>query len=523
MNVYLNKFMVYFEIHRLHRDGLSIRQISKELVINRRTVSRYLSMSELEFEQMAIDQSDRVKVLTPFEPFVKSQLEKFRDTSAAQMHDWLKEHFQELPKVSPKTVFNYVSWIRRRHNLPFIKPPREYEMVQELPYGKQAQVDFGEYNMRNPSGNRVKVFFFIMILSRSRFKYIWFTDGYFTSQLAVDAHEKAFAYFNGIPMEIVYDQDKVFMVSENGGDLILTETFRSYTREQSFSLYFCRKADPESKGKVENVVRYVKRNFLYNRTFHNVETLNQEALSWLGRTANALPHSVTKKEPMFELDIERPCLTPYTPCSPRPSDLALYCVRKDNSIPYKGNFYSLPLGTYKGKNSEVSVQVQAGELVIFIPGEQSEICRHTIPVGTGQKVMKTDHKRDKTDSIDERIAKVAKLFTQQEIALGWMELIRKEKPRYIRDQLNMIQKAVEGVDPQKVELTLKYCLEKTICSATDFKAILELQHTESKAEAKVRILNPLSGKMPENALIQPEKSNIGEYEDIMNAKIKNKK
>lgn len=190
MNVYLNKFMVYFEIHRLHRDGLSIRQISKELVINRRTVSRYLSMSELEFEQMAIDQSDRVKALTPFEPFVKSQLEKFRDTSAAQMHDWLKEHFQELPKVSPKTVFNYVSWIRRRHNLPFIKPPREYEMVEELPYGKQAQVDFGEYNMRNPSGNRVKVFFFIIVLSRSRFKYIWFTDRYFTSQLAVDAHEK---------------------------------------------------------------------------------------------------------------------------------------------------------------------------------------------------------------------------------------------------------------------------------------------------------------------------------------------
>jgi hypothetical protein len=207
-------------------------------------------MSEQEFEQMMINQSDRNKVLAPYETFVKSRLEKFRDTPSAQMHDWLKENYQDLPKVSPKTVFNFVSWIRRRHNLPFIKPPREYEMVEELPYGKQAQVDFGEYNMRNPSGNRVKVFFFIMILSRSRFKYIWFTDRYFTSQLAVDAHEKAFAYFNGIPMEIVYDQDKVFMVSENGGDLILTDTFRSYTREQSFSLYFCRKADPESKGKV---------------------------------------------------------------------------------------------------------------------------------------------------------------------------------------------------------------------------------------------------------------------------------
>ena len=518
MNVYLNKFMVYFEIHRLYREGFSTRQISEELVLNRRTVSRYLSMSEPEFEQMMIDQSERDKVLTPYESFVKSRLEKFRDTPAAQMHDWLKEHFKDLPKVSQKTVFNFVSWVRRKHNLPFIKIPREYEMVEELPYGKQAQVDFGEYNMRNTSGNRVKVFFFILTLSRSRFKYLWFTDGYFTSLLAVEAHEKAFAYIGGVPMEIVYDQDKVFMVSENGGDLILTDTFRAYMREQSFSLYFCRKADPESKGKVENVVRYVKRNFLYNRTFHNIETLNDQAMGWLGRTANVLPHGVTKKEPYSELIIEKPYLTPYKPCSPRPAVPDLYAVRKDNSIPYKGNFYSLPLGTYKGKGSQVALYVDAGELVISQPEDKTEICRHTIPAGTGQKVKKTDHSRDKSGSIDERIAKAARLFTREEMALSWMELLRKEKPRYIRDQLDMIQKAIEGVDPQKVELTLKYCLEKSIRRASDFKAILDLQDKGPKQEAGIVALNPLSGKMPENALVQPEKSNIGEYEDIVNKK-----
>ena len=108
MNVYLNKFMIYFEIHRLYREGFSIRQTSEELVLNRRTVSKYLSMSELEFEQMMIDQSERNKVLSPYESFVKSRLDKFRDTPAAQMHDWLKEHFKDLPKVSKKTVFNFV-------------------------------------------------------------------------------------------------------------------------------------------------------------------------------------------------------------------------------------------------------------------------------------------------------------------------------------------------------------------------------------------------------------------------------
>jgi len=104
--------MFYFEIHRLYRDGITIRKISKELALNRRKVSRYLGMSELEFEQMMINQSVGNKVLAPCEGFVKSRLEKFRDTSAAQMHDWLKEYFKDLPKVSPKTVLNFVSWIR---------------------------------------------------------------------------------------------------------------------------------------------------------------------------------------------------------------------------------------------------------------------------------------------------------------------------------------------------------------------------------------------------------------------------
>lgn len=518
MNVYLNKFMVYYEIHRLHREGFSIRQISKELVLDRRTVGKYLSMSEPEFEQMMVDQSDRNKLLAPYESFVRSRLEKFRDTPAAQMHDWLKEHFRDLPKVSPKTVFNFVSWVRRRHNLPFIKAPREYEMAEELPYGKQAQVDFGEYNMRSSAGKRVKVFFFAMTLSRSRYKYVWFIDSYFTSMLAVEAHERAFAYIGGITSEVVYDQDKVFMVSENGGDLILTDIFRAYTREQSFSLYFCRKSDPETKGKVENTVGYVKRNFLYNRTFHNIDTLNDEALGWLGRTANALPHAVTKKEPCSELVLERPYLTPYSPCSPQQAVLALYAVRKDNSIPYRGNFYSLPLGTYRGKGTQVALHVEGDQLIVCHPVNKSEICRHTIPAGTGLKIKKTDHARDKAGSIDERIAKAVCLFTDKEAAVSWMELLRKEKPRYIRDQIDMVQKAVEGADPEMVELTLQYCLEKSICSASDFKAILGLQQTNREAEPKTIVMNPLSGKMPDSALIQPEKSNIGEYEEIVNTK-----
>ena len=261
MNEILNKLIMYHQIQKMFRDGWSITRISDFLGNNRRTTSKYLKMSEDEFLAFQETQGNRQKLLTPYEGFVKIKLEQYPDTPAAQMHDWLKEHYDHFPEVSPKTVYNFVMWVRQRHNIPMASTQREYCIIEESAYGQQAQVDFGEYNMRDGHGKRIKVYFFTMVLSRSRYKFVYFSLRPFTSALAIYAHLKACEYFGGIPKEIVYDQDKVFLVNENLGDLILTAEFKAFCQAMPFMLFFCRKADPESKGKVENVVKYVKQNF----------------------------------------------------------------------------------------------------------------------------------------------------------------------------------------------------------------------------------------------------------------------
>lgn len=518
MNVYLNKLLMYYEIHRMSREGHSILKISEYLVLNRRTVSKYLAMTERGYEAFLISQSDRNKALASYEVFVMERLKLFGDTSAAQMHDWLKEHDPDLPTVNAKTVFNFVCYVREKHNLPRTKAERQFQSVEELPYGKQAQVDFGAYTMRSSAGLRVKVFFFTLVLSRSRFKYVWFIDRPFTSQLAIQAHEFAFVYIMGIPDEIVYDQDKVFMVNENNGDIILTDTFRDYMRDQSFELHFCRKADPQSKGKVENVVKYIKQNFLYNRTFHTIETLNDEAISWLGRTANALPHAFTKKESRSEWIVEQPFMKPYRPYPVNVAPAHTYTVRKDNTISYKGNLYSLPLGTYQGKGTKVALGVEQGQLVITDEQENQELCRHIIATGSGKKILNTDHKRDKTAAIDQMISQLSSRLDDVEKAERWLTAIRKEKPRYIRDQIIAIGKAIEGVNTDKISQTLEYCLENNIHNATDFKAVLSLiqqQEQQGKEETKIVPLNPLNGSIPIEAFNTPDTSSIEEYQSII--------
>ena len=61
---------------------------------------------------------------------------------------------------------------------------------------------------------------------------------------------------------------------------------------------------------MENVVKYVKRNFLAGRTFNSLEVLNTEVLQWLEKQETAR-YMDTRLVPAEEFEIERKYLLPY--------------------------------------------------------------------------------------------------------------------------------------------------------------------------------------------------------------------
>ena len=507
---------MYHEIHRLHREGFSISYIADYLVINWRTVKKYLSMDESQYETFIEQQTSRKKELEPYEHFVKVKLDAFPETKASQMHDWLKEHYQDFPSVNPKTVYNFVMMVRQKYNIPKQQHKRDYFIVEELPYGKQAQVDFGQYNMRTSTGKRKKVWFFTMVLSRSRYKYVCFLDRPFTTKDAIQAHEQAFKYYGGMPEEVVYDQDRLFIVDENKGDFILTEAFKSYVREQSFNLYFCKKADPESKGKVENVVRYVKQNFLYNRPFHDIDTLNDETIGWLNRTANFLSHGKTKQPPFEQWHIERNHLNTFVPLKSVIDSSKLYTVRIDNTISYKGNLYTVPEGTWSPPETLVLVTAEDGILTIKNQDGQ-ELSHHVISTKKGQTIRNTDHKRDKTLKITAMMEKEAKNFSSPEKALRYFQELRSRKKRHIRDQIIIIRQSLQHYEKNVLEQALDYCMENSVYSAVDFISVakkIQQQYESKQSNSDIPNIKTLPNR---NNLqyIQPTTSEILDYESLM--------
>ena len=518
MNHYLQKTMLYHLIHQMSREGRSTKWISEHFGLNWRTVKRLLTMDERTFSEELEGGRTRGKVLDPYEDFVREKLTLYPETPAAQLHDWLKEHHADFPHVNPKTVFNFVQYIRDRYNIPRSdEPGRAYMAVEELPYGLQGQADFGFYNMRTTTGGSKKVQFFTFVLSRSRYKYIFFSDVPFTCELLVAAHEQAFRFLGGIPTEVVYDQDRLMMVSENLGDIILTGAFRSYVSQRGITTWFCRRADPESKGKVENVVKYVKRNFLYNRYYRDLETLNDEAEAWLHRTANNLPHGTTGKVPRDELQTERGHLAPFYPVAVPKQEYPVHAVRRDNTISWKGNLYSVPLGTYAGPGTTVTVKPSDG-IITVLDTAGNTLCTHRVSPLKGQKIIHTDHKRDKSAKTEEMMECLAAMMPDRDAAMAWLMRVRDSKPRYIRDQVQALTDTVSRLEPDVAARTLEYCMANGIDGAADFRAVaarLSLRGQRQSGEATVIRMNPLGGGRIPGADIQPDRSDIADYDALL--------
>lgn len=195
-----------------------------------------------------------------------------------------------------------------------------------------------------------------------------------------------------------------------------------------------------------------------------------------------------------------------------------YVVRKDNTISWKGNFYSLPFGTYQGKGSSVLAREENGELVIMMTGTLQEICRHAIPSEKGLKVVRTDHKRDKSLEVEVMLLNVANQFDNPLAAKTWLAEIYKLRTRYMRDQLQVIQEVLGKEDwREAANRTMHFCHQNNVLSANDFKAIVlqQMQIMKSSQHVSIHILNPLSGnKLDKN--IQPEKSQIQDYQQLFN-------
>jgi transposase len=158
------------QIHSMKNQGFSKRQVAEKLGLNFRTVSKYLKMSPEEFEQTILNRQRR-RNLSLYEGVVVDWLKQYPDMTAAQVLDWLKEHYQV--SVSDRATRRFVKELRKKHAIPKTKGyQRQYIAVEDPPMGHQMQVDLGvAYVFDFHKRSYRKLYCLACVLSHSRYKW----------------------------------------------------------------------------------------------------------------------------------------------------------------------------------------------------------------------------------------------------------------------------------------------------------------------------------------------------------------
>lgn len=495
---------MYSKIHELKAQKIKKSQVARELSLDPKTVARFWEMTSDEFLEFC--NKNRKQKLDKYETVIVKRLRQFPDLSAAQIMDWLIEIYEDK-SLKERTVRRYVAWLRKKHQIPKPAPTRQYEAVEELPPGLQLQVDFGQTAVPKAGGGKVTVYCMGTVLSHSRHKYAEWSDKPLTTPRLVAMLHHCFEFLGGVPKELVFDQDKLVTVSENYGAIIFTAEFERFKQLMGFSVRLCRKSDPESKGKVEAVVKYLKNNFAKHRLYTSLTDWNQSQLDWLERTGNAKEHGTTKKVPVQVFPLEKQYLRP-VPLIKTPEEIVPVTVRKDNTILYKSNRYSVPLGTYRPCR-KLAIEETAGILQIIDPETGEILAEHTICYERGRLIKNRHHSRDLITKVDELYQQTLQELNGSPEAEQFLKAIRLEKRRYARDQFTLMGELARQYPPIVLAQAIQYCLNYQLYSAVDCRDAAEyfksLANTQNEAAATVLTI------FPKRLSIQTERRSLDDY------------
>ena len=410
---------------------------------------------------------------------------------SSSVYDVLTEHFvdngdyDQLP-ATERTLRNYIGYLSESGQAcKDTESGRIYDTVFDMPPGQQMLIDFGQISIRKG----FTVHFICMLLRYSRMICVYAQDHKFNAEEACRAIYRGFYKLGGRPTELVIDQDSVFIASELYGEIVETHTFKAFTTEQGLKLWVCNKNDPESKGPVENVVGFVKKNFFSARKITCIDDVWRSLPGWVERK-NKRIHQATFRVPLEVFtEIEYASLSPLMPSvyETLPTSFTQTYVGDKRYITYKATKYSVP---QKFCFKTIYYKVVADKLHIYGPDLRYE-CTHDVCPCKGSSSKLPEHtKEGDTDwlKIVESLRSKWNCYDFQHFINGF----KRENGRYIYKQLKAVESFLDSEDAGRdlVSDVMKECCRGFRYKFSQFKVVYECAKI-SRAPAALSIPVPM--------------------------------
>ena len=395
-------------IRDLYSQGLNITEISRQTGFDKKTIRKYLTLNTLPGPQKHPGKKSK---LDPFKPYILEKLKEGPYTAAR-----LYREIKEMGFDGGKTIVkDFIKEVRPKQEVPAV-------LRYETKPGIQAQVDWGEVGKVEIDGKIKKLFCYSMVLGYSRMRYVEFTLSTDTSTL-LQCHLNAFQYFGGCTQEILYDNMKQVVIKRalKSSDSEWNLQFEDFFKYYGFIPRLCRPYRPQTKGKIESTIGYIKRDFVLGVKSNSLENLNGQALEWLKRV-NSTVHGTTHEIPLERFKEENLILLDQVPPY-KIVKLETRKVSRDCYVSYLGNKYSIP---YKFAERIAELHIFDGKFQVYIDNEG--VCEHEILPGNYRVIRKKEHFQgllseiQKQNSVCQNTSKILMKFSDPKVEKRSLEV-----------------------------------------------------------------------------------------------------
>jgi transposase len=353
----------YGAIRRARRDGMSIRQISRQFGHTRKTVRHVLNHAE---PPAPTNRDRKAPLFGPVEPIIDRILADDEDAptkqrhTAAQIHRRLRD--EHAYPGGYAQVQRYVLKHRRRYRETFIP-------LGHLP-GQRLEADFGHIHVDLPDGRR-PVPFLVAAWAYSNAPFVLALP-FERTEAILEGMVAAFEFFGAVPKEVWWDNPRtVATLILKGRERQVHPRFAALASHHLFEPKFCMPARGNEKPDAESTVKAVQKRFATPvPRVGDLDELNARLRRWCeaerGRLVRSLAGPFVIKDRLAD-DLAS--------ASPLPGDRFEACVidpavgvDKYQSVAFDGNRYSVPrpfafgMVTVKGFVDRVAI-VSQGQLV----------------------------------------------------------------------------------------------------------------------------------------------------------------
>lgn len=368
--------------------GATWAEIARETGYDWRTVKRYLSTDASAAPPAAARRGPGPRLIDPYAHLVDAWLRAQPKLKASVIWERLVAehgftgHYQRV-KV-------YVREHRARLTATEAEPAGFHRRFEVLP-GAQAQVDWGDEGELQTATGPLRAYSFHMVLSYSRDPFCWFTAAQDLGTFW-DCHRRAFAYFGGVPAQIVYDRTKTVVRRHvgRGQATPLHPEAVAFAGNYDFAIWLAAPYRAQTKGRVERQVEIVRSHVLAGRVFASLGELDAAFAAWLPQR-RAQTHRTHGEVIAVRAERDRAALRPlpaqpYVVC-----ERHLRRVGKDALISFGASHYSVPWRRVR-PGGRVELRVTPTEVAIFsLGGQQQLLATHPRALQRGGWVVDQTH------------------------------------------------------------------------------------------------------------------------------------